>query len=75
MEISVLAAFLGGALALLSPCGALLLPGYFAFSGPGGDRAAGAGRLVQAGARAGVRCPRLTGGVLAWVREHGGATY
>lgn len=32
MEISVLAAFLGGALALLSPCGALLLPGYFASS-------------------------------------------
>ena len=32
MEISVLAAFLGGSLALLSPCGALLLPGYFASS-------------------------------------------
>ncbi|GAA4519578.1 cytochrome c biogenesis CcdA family protein [Brachybacterium paraconglomeratum] len=32
MEISLLAAFLGGALALLSPCGALLLPGYFASS-------------------------------------------
>lgn len=32
MEISVLAAFLGGVLALLSPCGALLLPGYFASS-------------------------------------------
>ncbi|MGY5764792.1 cytochrome c biogenesis CcdA family protein [Brachybacterium sp. DNPG3] len=30
MEIGLLTAFLGGALALLSPCGALLLPGFFA---------------------------------------------
>lgn len=30
MELSLLAAFLGGALALLSPCGALLLPAFFA---------------------------------------------
>ena len=30
MEIGLLSAFLGGALALLSPCGALLLPGFFA---------------------------------------------
>lgn len=30
MEVGLLAAFLGGALALLSPCGALLLPGFFA---------------------------------------------
>lgn len=30
MEIGLLAAFLGGTLALLSPCGALLLPGFFA---------------------------------------------
>lgn len=30
MEIGLLAAFLGGVLALLSPCGALLLPGFFA---------------------------------------------
>lgn len=30
MGISLLPAFLGGALALLSPCGALLLPGYLA---------------------------------------------
>ncbi|MEE6281295.1 cytochrome c biogenesis CcdA family protein [Georgenia sunbinii] len=30
MEISLLAAFLGGVLALLSPCGALLLPAFFA---------------------------------------------
>lgn len=30
MEVSILTAFLGGALALLSPCGAFLLPGFFA---------------------------------------------
>ena len=30
MDISLLAAFLGGILALLSPCGALLLPAFFA---------------------------------------------
>lgn len=30
MEIGLLSAFLGGTLALLSPCGALLLPGFFA---------------------------------------------
>ena len=30
MEVGLLAAFLGGTLALLSPCGALLLPGFFA---------------------------------------------
>ncbi len=30
MEISLLTAFLGGILALLSPCGALLLPAFFA---------------------------------------------
>ena len=30
MEIGLLTAFLGGVLALLSPCGALLLPGFFA---------------------------------------------
>lgn len=30
MELTLLAAFLGGVLALLSPCGALLLPAFFA---------------------------------------------
>lgn len=30
MEVGILTAFLGGALALLSPCGAFLLPGFFA---------------------------------------------
>lgn len=37
MDIGFLAAFLGGALALLSPCGALLLPSFFASTvGTGG---------------------------------------
>ncbi|MFW7415828.1 cytochrome c biogenesis CcdA family protein [Demequina sp. SO4-18] len=38
MEIGLLAAFLGGALALLSPCGALLLPAYFASQVGSGSR-------------------------------------
>ncbi len=32
LETSLLAAFLGGILALLSPCSALLLPAFFAYS-------------------------------------------
>jgi len=44
MEIGYLTAFLGGALALLSPCGALLLPSFFA--GTVGTR----GRLLVHGA-------------------------
>src|SRR5690625_3073221 len=40
MTISVLAAFLGGALALLSPCSALLLPAFFASSSGVGARLA-----------------------------------
>ena len=32
MDIGLLAAFAGGALALLSPCAALLLPAFFASS-------------------------------------------
>src|SRR5690625_3555470 len=40
MTISVLAAFLGGALALLSPCSALLLPAFFASSAGVGARLA-----------------------------------
>ncbi|MGW5817282.1 cytochrome c biogenesis protein CcdA, partial [Streptomyces noursei] len=31
-DIGYLAAFLGGALALVSPCSALLLPAFFAYS-------------------------------------------
>ena len=38
MDIGLVAAFLGGALALLSPCGALLLPAFFASSVGGGLR-------------------------------------
>lgn len=40
MTIGIIAAFLGGVLALLSPCGALLVPAFFAFT------TAGAGRLL-----------------------------
>lgn len=40
-----------------------------------GVRSAEAVRLLQEGAPDGVRLRSLTGGVLAWVREHGGATY
>lgn len=40
MTIGIIAAFLGGVLALLSPCGALLLPAFFAFT------TAGTGRLL-----------------------------
>ncbi|MFW2513518.1 cytochrome c biogenesis CcdA family protein [Demequina sp. SO4-13] len=38
MEIGLVAAFLGGVLALLSPCGALLLPAYFASQVGSGSR-------------------------------------
>jgi len=38
MEVGLIAAFLGGVLALLSPCGALLLPAFFASSVGGGLR-------------------------------------
>ncbi|HET7480644.1 MAG TPA: cytochrome c biogenesis CcdA family protein [Rubrobacteraceae bacterium] len=36
MEVSYLAAFLGGVLSLLSPCSALLLPAFFAYAFGGG---------------------------------------
>ncbi|AXK31677.1 cytochrome c biogenesis protein CcdA [Streptomyces armeniacus] len=45
VDIGYLAAFLGGLLALLSPCSALLLPSFFAYS------VSGAGRLL---ARTGI---------------------
>lgn len=38
MEVGFLVAFLGGALALLSPCGALLLPAFFATTVSSGGR-------------------------------------
>lgn len=38
MEIGLLTAFIGGALALLSPCGALLLPAFFASTVGSGPR-------------------------------------
>ncbi|MEU0066682.1 cytochrome c biogenesis protein CcdA, partial [Streptomyces albidoflavus] len=37
-EAGLLMAFLGGLLALLSPCGALLLPAFFAYSFAGPTR-------------------------------------
>ncbi len=49
MEISLLAAVLGGALALLSPCGALLLPAFFASSAGTGGRLAAHVGLFYAG--------------------------
>lgn len=44
-----MAAFLGGALALLSPCGALLLPAFFASHASGGLRLAAHGGVFFAG--------------------------
>ncbi|MBU8578108.1 cytochrome c biogenesis CcdA family protein [Brevibacterium luteolum] len=41
MTIGLTAAFLGGVLALLSPCGALLIPAFFAFSVSGGTKLVG----------------------------------
>ena len=49
MEIGLVAAFLGGALALLSPCGALLLPAFFASHASGGLRLATHGGVFFAG--------------------------
>lgn len=49
MEITLLAAVLGGALALLSPCGALLLPAFFASSAGTGGRLAAHIGLFYAG--------------------------
>ena len=36
VEVSLLAAFFGGVLSLLSPCSALLLPAFFAYAFGGG---------------------------------------
>ena len=41
MTIGLTAAFLGGVLALLSPCGALLIPAFFAFTVSGGSKLVG----------------------------------
>lgn len=49
MEIGLVAAFLGGALALLSPCGALLLPAFFASHASGGLRLASHGGVFSVG--------------------------
>lgn len=49
MEISLVAALLGGALALLSPCGALLLPAFFASQASSGLRLLANGGIFFAG--------------------------
>jgi len=49
MEVGILAAFIGGALALLSPCGALLLPAFFASTVGSGPRLWLHGGLFYAG--------------------------
>lgn len=49
MQLSLLTAFLGGVLALLSPCGALLLPAFFASSLGRRLRVAGHGLIFYAG--------------------------
>lgn len=49
MDIGLIAAFIGGILALLSPCGALLLPAFFASSVGGGLRLVAHGLLFFAG--------------------------
>lgn len=49
MDIGLIAAFVGGILALLSPCGALLLPAFFASSVGGGLRLAAHGLIFFAG--------------------------
>src|SRR5699024_4766630 len=49
MDIGLIAAFIGGILALLSPCGALLLPAFFASSVGGGLRLAAHGLIFFTG--------------------------
>lgn len=49
MEISLLSAFAGGMLALLSPCGALLLPAFFASTVGTGSRLAVHGGVFAVG--------------------------
>ncbi|WP_291379218.1 cytochrome c biogenesis CcdA family protein [Demequina sp.] len=49
MEIGLVTAFLGGTLALLSPCGALLLPAFFASTVGARTRLLGHGAVFYAG--------------------------
>ena len=49
MDIGLVTAFLGGALAILSPCGALLLPAFFASTVGAGPRLALHGAVFYAG--------------------------
>lgn len=63
-EIGYAGAFLGGLLALLSPCGGLLLPGFFAYAFPGGTRLATSTVVVYLGMAA-VLVPLGIGSVAA----------
>ncbi len=49
MEVGLVTAFLGGTLALLSPCGALLLPAFFASTVGARSRLLGHGAVFYAG--------------------------
>jgi cytochrome c biogenesis protein CcdA len=49
VEISLLAAFFGGVLSLLSPCSALLLPAFFAYAFSGGGELVGKTGLFYLG--------------------------
>lgn len=49
MDIGILTALIGGALALLSPCGALLLPAFFASTAGSGPRLWAHGGLFSVG--------------------------
>lgn len=49
MTIGLTAAFLGGVLALLSPCGALLIPAFFAFTVSGGAKLIGRSAMFLIG--------------------------
>jgi cytochrome c biogenesis protein CcdA len=49
VEVSLLAAFFGGVLSLLSPCSALLLPAFFAYAFSGGGELVGKTGLFYLG--------------------------
>ena len=71
MELTLLGAFLGGALSLLSPCSAMLLPAFFAyaFSSPGA-LIARTGVFFLGLATSLVPLGLLAGTVGAWVTLH-----
>ena len=58
VEVSFLAAFLGGVLSLLSPCSALLLPAFFAYAFQGGGELVKEDGDLLSGARDDARAAR-----------------